>query len=750
MTATRPMSARLEALVVVVAFATLTMVSTYPLVLGLTSHLPNDLGDPVLNAWILAWDAARLRTGLSRVWDAPAFFPYPHALAYSENLFGIAVFTAPIQWMTGNAVLCYNIAFLGSFVLAAGAMYLLARTLAGRRDAAFLAAVIFAFTPYRIAHLAHLQMLMSGWMPLSLWALHRYFSTTRWRYLWAAAGCFLLQSVSNGYFMYFAALPIAIVGLAEIMRRRPPIACTTREVGVVLGALLAALAPIAWAYYTVRQSQGLKRSLTEITLYSADLSDYFRAHHNIWLWRHLGTGWGEHELFPGVVVLALVAALVIAKGQEGQEGRDGQDGRERQVDASEDDADARKTRTVNVLIKDRWTVALYATIAAVAIVLTLGPEPKAWGHRLPFPGPYKWLLAVIPGLDGLRGVARLNIVVVLSLCVVAAFGAMRLLDRLPVRRRPLAIAAATVVVLAESWIAPIPTPFFDPKGDARDRDAYEYLRESPAGGVFEMPNSLENAERELRYQYLTLVHQHPVMNGHSGYQTPLLTFAQSGHSPFNEYDRLAPAIEMLRGVGVRYLVLHPDEFENRDLLEAMLTTIAAERRQIVAERRFARTIVVALAPYDPGPPAVGDSLKRVASSAIHARASHQPGRVNLMFDGNRDSRWLTGDRQTGREWVELELDRPRDVAAVRLQLGERSFGDYPRELAIDVVDEGGTRTLFQGSVLARFARAMVAEGAYPFIDVPLPLNRARTIRLRQLAATHRFFWSIHELQLYER
>ena len=720
------MSPRVEAMLVLGAYAALTIVLTYPLVRRLAAHLPNDLGDPVLNAWILAWDASRIRAGFRGIWDAPAFFPYRHTLAYSENLIGVAIFTAPLQWIAGNPVLCYNAAFLGSFLLAGGGMYLLARELTGRRDAAFLAGLVFAFTPYRIAHLAHLQMLMSGWMPLSLWALHRYLASWQWRHLWIAGACFVLQSLSNGYFMYFAALPLTVVGIAGLWRSRPPLKRTLIHVGVVVVAMLAVLAPVASAYYAVRGTQGLRRSLYEIAFYSADLGDYFRAHHNIWLWRNLGTGWGEHELFPGVVGLALAGGLLL----------------KRRVDAA-----SSGDRTRNVL-------PIYVAIAAVAVVLTLGPEPKAWGHRLPFAGPYRWLLFVVPGLDGLRGVARLNTVVILSLAVFAAFGAVRLLDRLSARMRVVAIGVALLAAVVESWAGPIPTPFFDPPGDARDRDAYAFLRGSPPGGVFEMPSTLENAERDLRYQYMTLVHGHPVVNGHSGYWTPLITFLDSGHSPFNELDRIAPAIEMLRAVGVRYLVLHPDDFERHEVLDAVTAALVGDGARppagVVSVRRFPTAIVAMLAPYEASSDGNVAPVRRIPTSAIRARASHQPDRLPLMFDGNRDSRWLTGDRQTGGEWIELELDGWHDVASVRLQLGERSFGDYPRELEIDALEEKADRTVFKGSVLPRFGPAIVADGQYPWIEIPLPPNRVHGIRLRQLATTHRFFWSIHELQLYER
>ena len=44
-----------------------------------------------------------------------------------------------------------------------------ARQLTGRTDAALLAGVAFACSPYRLAHAYHLQVLVSGWMPIAFY-----------------------------------------------------------------------------------------------------------------------------------------------------------------------------------------------------------------------------------------------------------------------------------------------------------------------------------------------------------------------------------------------------------------------------------------------------------------------------------------------------------------------------------------------------------------------------------------------------
>ena len=167
-----------EALAVIGAFGALAVVATWPLVLSLGDALPISLArGPLLNGLILAWGADRLLHGLQGWWDLPIFHPYTYGLAFSENLLGIALFAAPIQWLAGNPVVVYNLAHLASYVLAGGGMYLLASSLTGSRKAAAVAGALFVFVPFRPQEAGHLQSLMYGWMSIGLWALHRYFAT---------------------------------------------------------------------------------------------------------------------------------------------------------------------------------------------------------------------------------------------------------------------------------------------------------------------------------------------------------------------------------------------------------------------------------------------------------------------------------------------------------------------------------------------------------------------------------------------
>src|SRR4249920_2270933 len=127
------------------AYTIITLVMTWPLAKGLTRDVAWDLGDSVLNMWILAWDGEQFRSvlgghisHLQTFFDANIFHPAPLSLAYSEHLVPQALQIFPVYALTKNPILCYNLLFLSTFVLSGLGMFLFARELTGSIAAAFI------------------------------------------------------------------------------------------------------------------------------------------------------------------------------------------------------------------------------------------------------------------------------------------------------------------------------------------------------------------------------------------------------------------------------------------------------------------------------------------------------------------------------------------------------------------------------------------------------------------------------------
>ena len=693
---------------------------TWPLAALFGRVLPSDLGDPLLNTWILGWDADRAAHGFRGLWNAPIFFPYPNTLAYSEHLLGLLPITLPVQWLTRNPVAAYDFAFLFSYVLAGAGMYVLARSVSGRRDAALLAALAFAFSPYRTLQGPHLQVLMSGWMPLALWALHRYLRTVSVRMLALLVATFLLQALSNGYLLYYLPVALAVVALRDFPWRARARWRALAGLAVAAALVLAALAPVASVYYKVRREQGLVRSAAEMAHYSADAGSYLRASNGLWLWGPvLGQRTDtEATLFPGAAVLVLAGAALVTW----RAGR------------------------------SRHTVT-YALVVAVAFVLSLGPRISFGRHVLTEHGPYAWLAAVVPGLDGLRVPARLGLVVMLALAVLAALGARWLLQHLPAWPRRATAVLIGGVILAEGFGGPTILVPFRGQGRPTHRSVYEWLRRQPPGALLTLPvGSAGTTEATLNQQYATLIHRHPLVSGFSGYQSPLDEFISGPMAePFRTLEDLPATLDALRATGVRYILLNEADYLDRVLARATIDAFFALGDQFVLRTRLGGVWVFALAAPPPLAATTPGALTRVPPGAFRATASHESARLPLAFDGLVESSWSSGRPQSGDEWISLTFDRPSDIALVRLVVGRRSLRDYPRELVVEASEEKtGYRELFRGAILKELWLGLLQSPALPAADIALPANRTLTLRLRQTGHAAGQFWSVHELATFER
>ena len=123
---------------------------------------------------------------------------------------GISVISSPVYWITRNPIATYNSAFFLTWPLSGFFTCLLVTPPHTTMDAAFLAGLVYAFVPYRIAELGHVQVLATYGLPLVLLGLHGYVSDRRRRWLVLFGAAWIVQSLANGYFMLFGAV---LVGL---------------------------------------------------------------------------------------------------------------------------------------------------------------------------------------------------------------------------------------------------------------------------------------------------------------------------------------------------------------------------------------------------------------------------------------------------------------------------------------------------------------------------------------------------------
>ena len=542
-------------LAVVAFYTVLTVALTWPLAPRMTRDIAADLGDPVLNAWILAWDATHLGRG---VWNANIFHPHPHTLAYSEHLLPQAIQILPLYAVTKNPILCYNVLFLSTFALSGLGMFLLARELTGSRTAAFIAGLAYALAPYRFSTLSHLQVLSSAWMPFALYGLRRYFDSGRVRPLAGGAAAWLLQNLSCGYYLLFFS-PVVLLYIAwEITtRRRWTDVRTLMHVGAACAVVGLATVPFLLPYLRLRDLGFSARSLAETDKFSADAYAYLTADPNLRLVGGFMRAWPKAEgaLFPGFTITALAMLALVATLREASLVRwltyllAGSCvmlvamvfGWTLRLPFLKITSFSRVLWIVIALgavlltispearsAAKRWwshPVGMLSTLTLFAIVMSFGPHIHAKGRVVVDPSLYALFYDFVPGFDGLRVPARYGMITALGLAALAGVG-VRLLETAGLGA--LALVAALLIVV-ESFAVPIgvndnwvvykqpglqplpPTLTLEPAAE----ETYRFVAGLPAStAIVELP--LGEPAFDIRYMFYSTRHWKPLVNGYSG------------------------------------------------------------------------------------------------------------------------------------------------------------------------------------------------------------------------------------------
>ena len=494
-----------ELIAVVFLMSALTAAILWPQVRQLGS-IPQHQ-DPLFSMWRLAWVAHQLPRDPLHLYDANIFWPERATLANSDGMPLAGVIAAPLVWLGVPIAAVYNVWLIASFILCGVAMYALVRALVGQAVPAAFSGVAFAFYPFRLEHYPHLELLFAFWMPLAVWALHRTLTTSpSWRtgaLLGVTIGAQYLMSM---YFGIFLALYLLVVGgvLIVAWRRLRAAALPLLTAAVVAGLLIAPTIP---PYLHVRATTG-ERTLEEVQSFSAQPSDYLAAEQPGKRRNEVN----ERQVYPGVLIVALAVVALWPP--------------------------------VGAL---RW-----ALVAGLLLMLEL--SFGTYGRLQPLL--YDWVLP----FRALRVPARASMLVGFTLCVLAGFGAARVVA--PLREaalRALVTAALCTIVLFETRAVPKlhRVPPVHP--------VYSWFRDRPHAVVAEMPMWYPIGGRFLLN---STAYWQRMVNGFSG---SVPHSYRSLHAAMRRFpDDLSLALLWERGVSS--VIVH-EEFYGREVYRKVIAEI---------------------------------------------------------------------------------------------------------------------------------------------------------------------------------
>jgi hypothetical protein len=589
-------------------FLLAAVVVTWPLARVLSTGV-SDLGDPLLNVWIIDWVQHALLHQPSHLFDAPVFHPAKYPLAYSENMLGIAVLMLPFRAMGLAPITLFNVAMLLGFATAGYAASVLARTVGASTFAAVITGIGYAFGQFFFDHLPHIQIIWSGWLPLILASLIYFWRAPTWRSAALAAAAFLGNALTNIYFMLFAALAVALTLLFLLMAAPPR---TVREwVRLIVAFAVAGvlLYPVLAPYRAVSQLYDMKRGPGEVSSGSATWIDWMTSSGRSAIYGRVEPpgDHGERRLFPGIVpiVMTVIALLLTPFVPRETAARDKPSrlifavealliaylvawlallATHRRIEVS--------VSGFRILAFDQIPTFL-AFIVAFAVrcsirvprFLTRGNDRAlrdsvsasrfSYGHWaaalwivLGVVGSFgsnsilhMWLYENVYVFKSLRAVGRWGVIAYVGLVPWSAAGIDVLIARWT-RWRRLAIAAL-IVLLAAGDVA---TRLRWENAPIDAAPVHHWIASEKLRGPFlELPMEGNNVE----YMYLlgSMVHRQMLMNGTSGFEPPLhMTLRDmTNRQEFNDVLQ-----SLLENNGCRFVIIHGDEIGRRDVVTQWL------------------------------------------------------------------------------------------------------------------------------------------------------------------------------------
>lgn len=516
-----------------------TVILTYPQSVNIGSAV-GDHYDALFSIWRLSWIARALGHRLA-LFDANIFFPERLTLAYSDAILLPGVIGAPLIWAGVTPAVVHNLLVLATFPAAGLAMYLLVEDLTGSSRAGVLSAFVFAFSPYRVAHLPQLELLWMWPIPLAFKALQRLIHKPTLKGSALLAGCVVAQVLGCLYYAVFLCVGLAIVGATHLVGR--PRRSLLELVGA-LGAAAALSGLLLWRYVgTYRAAAALHapRTILDVAPWSARWTAYFSVSDASLLYRHVGhPGSLEMTLFPGIIAIILAVYAL---------------------------------RPVS-----RLTLG-YAVLALLSVDLSLGVNGSG-------------LFVLLFGSFGaLRVPARAYVLVSTSVAVLAGVGLSKAGDRLRRRHAESSVQWAAALTILAVTIELSSVPLYLMKLDPNPPAVYRWLAVQPTAVVLEWPvpsASSLGVTREPFYMYYSTMHWKPLVNGYSGHYPESYIGLLEAMVDFPSEASIAALHER----GVTHIILHRQYDPERFMKTVDAMTRRRELEPVSYERRLDGDVAV--------------------------------------------------------------------------------------------------------------------------------------------------------------
>jgi len=560
-----------EYTVMVLSYVFLTVALTYPVAFKIKTDIPGLRADSFQWMRILWYTKITIfETNVTTLThDNLLFYPdgiesMPFPSAFNQIMY---LLLSPFLELH----IIYTILWLLTFIIGAIGSYLLVKYLTGNRYAAFIAGIVFAFSPYHFSRgLYFFGAATIQWIPFCALFLIKTVKEGGIKNPIIAGVFFILVAMSDLQYMVFMGIFTGLVFLYDLYRNvnfnkeffRSIIQIAKKYTAFGIVAFLGVLPLTANEILVSLSSQNfLKPDYSEIPKLSNDLMSFFIPSHlhsflgeyTLDLYANIPSWLPEKVNFIGYAVLGLsiVAVLKLRKEPDVQ----------------------------------FWLFStLFFSVVSLGPFLHVNGESLFTDSGISIPLLHQILYKIVPFLDNCRTVGRFFVIATLGYAVLAGYGLSELI-KYKSEKKSLIFTLVGCLILLEYLCIPYPT------ASAYVPDFYRTIgNDSDNYALLEIPANTNGGYMNFDYLYYQTVHKKPLVGGYSArypenvnnfqYYTPFIreiTYSQY-QNDFVQEDLIKNGASILNANNIRYVILHQNQlsaeqidFAN-DLLKKTLKT----------------------------------------------------------------------------------------------------------------------------------------------------------------------------------
>ncbi|MCM8773576.1 MAG: hypothetical protein NC820_02420 [Candidatus Omnitrophica bacterium] len=514
----------LEIITVLLILFFVVIIFTFPLILHINEAIPKG-SEPqavaMFQLYTMEWFGKFLEKGGS-YWDAPFFYPYKGALAWSEPQPLSCLLVWLVAKLTGY-IFAYNIVLITYLVSAGLATYLVSRLITQDSVANLFSAIWVSAGAYSLQQICAFPLVGVGFILFTLFFSFTYIYRKKEVYFWLAVTMYICSWLVCKQLAFYLTLSLIIIIVQFLSFSLPKLNFFKYFLAILIVGI--SIIPFSFYQHNLSQSMGFGWKIREIKGILR-FPQLFIPAYDHWLTSRI-MGWKIYSWDIGIVNLLLIV-LAIFMG-------------------------IFKSSLLNKYQK-KLLIGL-VMVSMVSIIL-------GFGHKFGFViNGQRWsfynLFFNLPFIKFIRTPSRFVFFAIFGVSILSSFSLAYLRDKIKIFKARLFFTSFSFILLfMEMWCMPISLVF--PKKTYKEHFLVDnWLSKAyPKKALLEIPSPTHIWPNYIDYEVEAMLrglyHGHYLVNGYATFSPP--TFKQLREAIENDFEGRGQ--RYIRAYGLRYVLVH--------------------------------------------------------------------------------------------------------------------------------------------------------------------------------------------------